>query len=345
MRPIYLILGLLLFVGLLGSVALSQVNNSPSQPSPTPVIHTPTPAPTLPQSNEKGIQLKTITFPTSPATPTPSSLPACGHDQVMTPGCSCPAGSVVTVLCDFTGDQAFGACPDGGERVDEQPGDTDKKCLYRNEGGPDNGYTKHLNDSSCNMFCFGKPVIYLYPEVPTSVNVTLTIPGQVTISIPEYPKDGWKNILANPGGKLEYQGKTYSELYYESEVSRNISPVGGVYIPVSHLEEQLRMYIQKLGLKENEEDEYINYWMPKLTSLHSQFIYFSVLTNEQKEAMDKVTILPKPDTFIQFITYFKPTNTIYPTTPLTIQTPPKRTGFTAVEWGGTIDTHSVNVIQ
>ena len=46
-----------------------------------------------------------------------------------------------------------------------------------------------------------KPVIYLYPEVPTEVSVKLTIDGKLTCTYPAYDK-GWDNFTAHPDGTL-----------------------------------------------------------------------------------------------------------------------------------------------
>jgi len=54
--------------------------------------------------------------------------------------------------------------------------------------------------------------------------------------------------------------------------------------------------------------------------------------------VDKVIITPEPDTFIFFLAYFKPLSQPIQVKPLMLPLePPKRVGFTAVEWGGTID--------
>ena len=44
-----------------------------------------------------------------------------------------------------------------------------------------------------------KPVIYLYPEEETDIHVRLTLDGDLTVSYPAYPDDGW-NITATPDG-------------------------------------------------------------------------------------------------------------------------------------------------
>src|SRR6185437_7133331 len=56
-------------------------------------------------------------------------------------------------------------------------------------------------------YCVAKPVIYLYPTVPTSVNVSVLTSGKVVVSDPHYPIGGWKDVFAKPDGTLEYQNQ------------------------------------------------------------------------------------------------------------------------------------------
>src|SRR5581483_984930 len=65
-------------------------------------------------------------------------------------------------------------------------------------------------------FCIDKPVVYLYPTTPTFVDVTVRTAGSVVVSDPHYPTGGWEHVLALPNGALTYQGRGYSELFYET---------------------------------------------------------------------------------------------------------------------------------
>ena len=60
-----------------------------------------------------------------------------------------------------------------------------------------------------------KPVIYLYPETPTEVSVTLTLTGRLTCTYPDY-EAGWDGFTAHPDGTLIFpNGKEYYCLYWE----------------------------------------------------------------------------------------------------------------------------------
>lgn len=195
------------------------------------------------------------------------------------------------------------------------------------------------NPGLCYQICFGKPVIYLYPEKDTVVSVQVKTQGKVVVSDPKIEMgNSWTNVLAHPGGMLSYQGKSYSELFYETESSTLSAPKKGIVIKTSELASQLRKNISLLGLtKENEQQEFLDWWLPRLQALNSPYILFSVLEPDEKARVDNVEISPKPDTFIDFMAYFKPLSKIETVEPLIITPAPTREGFTAVEWGGVID--------
>lgn len=203
-----------------------------------------------------------------------------------------------------------------------------------------------LTRPDCKAYCMGKPVIYLYPEKPTFVTVTLTIPGRIVESIPlieswkletDSFKGGWKNVLALPGGILKYQNNYYRELYYESSIKHVNAPDNGIFISTEKLKEELKSETLKLGLIDIEADEFASYWLPLLQQLEKPYIFFSIISEEEKERTDRVEISPKPDVFIEFIAYFKGVDEKFQTKPFVYPAVPNRKGFTAIEWGGVID--------
>lgn len=166
----------------------------------------------------------------------------------------------------------------------------------------------------------------------------LHLPGFVTESIPQYPTDGWKNVTAYPDGTLYYQGKQYTELYYESAVKMVATePTQGYVVPVSRASVVLAKISDSFGLKNNEKQELIQYWMDRLMRLNSPYVFISYFSPEDKQKIDGVEINPKPDTMIEFILYFKALKENKAVTAPVLPTPKARIGFTAVEWGGIVD--------
>ena len=315
-----------------------------------------------PGQNKNNLQLQTLAF---------KSPSICAFDAMASSGCICPdkqkwdypGGAVYTdkpeqkcVLKDGRVndectllkrcEQDVGACSWNAPRSGPGAGCRVSSDITGNLIGPvpalgfDPGVNcgKWYDDlSNGEPWCVGKPVIYLYPEKTTSVDVELFIPGEIYISDPHYPKGGWKNVIAQPDGTLTYQNKEYKELYYETKVKINKIPLNGVIISTSELPEKLMDLTGKLGLKNDEQVEFLEYWLPQLYELKKPYILFSVLSHKEKERIDGVKIIPTPDVFINFIAYFKGIDHPIAVGKFTIPAPPERRGFTVVEWGGTID--------
>lgn len=297
----------------LKSIAFATVTPIPTVYNPPPPVTTPgptVPAPTNP--------------PYVPPTPRPN-LPGqtCTHYQKVSNGCTCEG--------------------EGNYLVDCQNGENRGTQWDPSQVTPHwcRTHTKNADGSFNNgLYCVGKPVIYLYPLYPMLVDVRLTVPGSIIISDPLYdPVNGWEQVLAHPDGSLLYQGKWYKELYYETTVDTVNAPDTGMIIAKEHIRNQLYTAVTKLGLKDTERQEFLEYWLPQLEALPSPYIIFSVLDPVEKERIDHVEISPKPDTMIEFLAYFKPAYiNLTELKPLVLPaTPPARIGFTAVEWGGTID--------
>lgn len=280
-----------------------------------------------------------FTFPSEPpSTPPPGAY--CNRESQKL-GCQCIPTEKDFLVCVLPSNICAGgarpACPFNGNLLCVRPKIATPSCVYDSQINP-SGVAARQSDPTCTHWCIGKPVIYLYPEFPTTVDVLLTIPGSITQSIPRYPDNGWRNIQALPGGSLRYEGSTFSELYYESLVGTVHAPDNGIIIPMKNLRPALLLLTKQLGLIPHEQDEFLAYWMPKLEQLNQPYILFSLISSQEKERIDHVTIIPRPKTTIAFLAYFR--GLAFPITPKPLMlptVPPARLGFTSVEWGGVID--------
>lgn len=178
-----------------------------------------------------------------------------------------------------------------------------------------------------------KPIIYLYPTEDTKVSVKLMKDDNLTCSYPKY-KEEWK-VLAQSNGNLidlDTNRQLYS-LYYESKsdiefkVEKEGFVVKGEDI-ISFLEEKLAI----LGLTEKETEEFIIYWLPKLEANKYNYIRFATVS-EINENMP-LEINPNPDTIIRVLMTFKGLENPINVQEQQLETQ-TRTGFVAVEWGGT----------
>ncbi len=202
-----------------------------------------------------------------------------------------------------------------------------------------------LNNTEPNQsayICLAKPIIYLYPVQETNVDVRVETSGKVVVSDPLYPPEGWRDVTAFPDGRLIYNGKEYRELFYETENESINAPKEAIIIAKNNIDKELEAIIKKLGLSDFEANEFLEYWIPRLKDeINTPYISFSILDKIEKARLDKVIVTPVPDTRIEFIAYFKPVGSLSAAVnikPLILPPkPPERTGFTFVEWGGTID--------
>jgi hypothetical protein len=180
-----------------------------------------------------------------------------------------------------------------------------------------------------------KPVIYLYPEETTDVDVELGAPEKVTVSYPKY-NDAWR-VTANPDGSLidRTTGRSLYSLYYEADytVAHGMHEDGFVVKgsdSASFLEEKLA----QLGLNEHEAEEFIIYWLPQLEKSAYNYIYFAPVS-EIAENMP-LNVSPAPETVIRINMEFKALDAPIEVKTQVLPETPIRQGFTLVEWGGTI---------
>lgn len=178
-----------------------------------------------------------------------------------------------------------------------------------------------------------KPIIYLYPTKKTNVTLKLLKSNNITCSYPKYINE-W-NVTAETNGNLvdNTTGRSLYSLYYESKNVVNFKMEDAGFIvkgedTIEFLEGKLAI----LGLTEREAEEFIIYWLPKLESNKYNYIRFASL-DEINENMP-LEINPNPDTIIRVLMTFKGLDNPIDVEEQELITP-NRTGFVAVEWGGT----------
>ena len=184
-----------------------------------------------------------------------------------------------------------------------------------------------------NLSIDAKPIIYLYPEQETEIEVKLGKPEKISCSYPKYD-NSWK-VKASPNGDLVdlKTGTNLYALYWEGKEDEKTKEVKEGFVvkgenTAQFLEEKLEM----LGLNDKERNEFIIYWLPKLEKNKYNLIRFQ--TQEEIEEDMPLEITPKPDTVIRVMMEYKGLEKPIEIQEQKLQTP-KRTGYVAVEWGGT----------
>ncbi len=175
-----------------------------------------------------------------------------------------------------------------------------------------------------------KPVIYLYPEETTEVDVTLTLDGELTCTYPAY-KNGW-HVTASPDGTLtDASGQIYNYLYWEGDTDAAFDMSRGFCVKGEDTAAFLETALSDLGLNRREANEFIVYWLPLMQDNPYNLITFQ--TDVYTEAAP-LYITPTPDTLIRVFMVFTPLEDAIDIPPQVLKAP-ARNGFTVVEWGGT----------
>lgn len=178
-----------------------------------------------------------------------------------------------------------------------------------------------------------KPIIYLYPEKDKEVSVELGYKDNITISYPKYT-NGW-NVFAQANGNLTDldTNKNLYSLYYESKNTYNFKIENdGFIIKRDNVSEFLENKLSILGLTDREKEEFIIYWLPILQKNKYNYIRFATIDEINKNM--PLEINPNPDTLIRILMTFKGLEKPIDIAEQQLVTP-ERTGFVAVEWGGT----------
>ena len=176
-----------------------------------------------------------------------------------------------------------------------------------------------------------KPVIYLYPEEATDVDVTLDYNGELICTYPAYG-DGW-SVTAYPDGRLvdRASGLEYSYLFWEglSDVRYDMSR--GYVVRGEDTAEFLRSTLSEMGLTPREYNEFIVYWLPKMQNNPYNLIAFQ---NERYTDTARLTVTPEPDSVLRVFMTYTPLDAPIEVDPPEPITPFERKGFVLVEWGG-----------
>lgn len=210
------------------------------------------------------------------------------------------------------------------KEVDELLTETDNRITYEKEN------IEKPNPETA------KPVIYLYPEQETKVNVQLTFNGTLTSTYPTLPPEGW-TVTAQPDGTLtDEEGRSYRYLFWEGVADVDWKQDSGFLVKAEDAREFLEESLTQLGLNELEQNDFITYWLPKLEKNGESFVTFAA---EQYTDNAVLTVTPQPDSVLRvqmLISKVDDSNRVA-FQKLPEQELPRfeREGFVLVEWGGT----------
>ncbi len=176
-----------------------------------------------------------------------------------------------------------------------------------------------------------KPVIYLYPEDITEISVQLDYNGTLIVTEPEYG-DGW-NVTAYPDGRIVSDGVEYPYLFWEGEKAYELDKSAGFCVSGENTECFLREKLSYLGLNEAEAADFMEFWLPHMEKNAYNIIRFHGADYTDNAVLD---ISPLPDTVIRVYMTFEASDEYVDIAPQALVAAPERSGFTVVEWGGSI---------
>ncbi|MCL2108705.1 MAG: hypothetical protein FWH20_05100 [Oscillospiraceae bacterium] len=180
---------------------------------------------------------------------------------------------------------------------------------------------------------YAKPVIYLYPEEITDIEVTVEFPlgGGFTVTYPDYG-NGWR-VTAAPDGTLinHADGREYSYLYWDGKGPANWDLSSGFVVKGSDTVAFLQEKLEYLGMIPREYNEFIVYWLPIMQGNAYNLITFQTAAYE---AVAPMYVSPAPDSVLRVFMAFMPLDK-----PISIPEQDLqsfvRSGFAVIEWGGT----------
>jgi hypothetical protein len=206
----------------------------------------------------------------------------------------------------------------------------------------------------------GKPVVYLYPEKPTSVHLSFMTPVSLNTQIPFY-NNGWF-VQAQPDGtltdlqpqytdcskidSLKFGSKyaatacktnSYPYIYWTGKSEKNPYPKvnGGWIVEKYNLQKFMDEKLKEIGLSEKESKDMTSYWIPKMAEKNAPYYRIGFITTNQMNEFIPMDINPVPSSVLRVFLDFKAINS----KPLVDPEPQQfskfiRNGFTFVEWGG-----------
>jgi hypothetical protein len=175
-----------------------------------------------------------------------------------------------------------------------------------------------------------KPNIYIYPEEGINLEVYLDFPqgGRVVASIPKY--GNYWDVFVDTTGMID---NSYRYLFYESAQPDEWQRYEGWLVEQRNLESFFKENLLQYGFKGIEIDDFIEYWIPRLSSSK----YYSIYPQTQDEInpLIDLSFSIMPDNIQRLFYYIHGADEL-PENPIKepeIDNSFEREGYFVVEWG------------
>lgn len=180
-----------------------------------------------------------------------------------------------------------------------------------------------------------KPVVYLYPEKETKLEVKVSPNGGFTYTEPEY--NGAWNVQASPSGEIVdlKTGAEYEYLFWEG-IGLNLGEMDkGFIVERSGVEEFLNEKLSILGLNDKEISDFNEYWVDRLND--GEYYKISFVDQRVFDKVAPLEISPSlPDNIIRVFMVAKEVEKPYDLEEQKLYKRSSRDGFSVVEWGGAL---------
>ena len=179
-----------------------------------------------------------------------------------------------------------------------------------------------------------KPVIYLYPESESRLNIQVDPIHGFTKTIPEYPSGGW-DVTAHPDGRIidNIAGKIHDYLYWSGISLGEFDSKEGWVIEKSALGSFFDEKLKKLGMNDKEIYDFKEYWLGRLTDM--PYYQISFIPKNIIDDLAPMKISPKtPDFLLRVYILVRGLDKHIEIPEQQLPKTPTRKGFAVVEWGG-----------
>ena len=173
-----------------------------------------------------------------------------------------------------------------------------------------------------------KPNIYIYPNQKVELDVYLNFPkgGSIVQSIPQY-KDGW-NVTVDTSGLIDNE---YHYLFYECRVPNYFQKEKGWIIKQENLEDFFRQNLSLTGFINNEIDDFIDYWIPRLNYASEYIIYPQYINNISP--LIELYLSETPESLLRLFYLIEENTKGISMIEKPVIPEFERRGFTVAEWG------------
>lgn len=195
-----------------------------------------------------------------------------------------------------------------------------------------------------------KPVIYLYGEKATKVNIKVNHSG-ITFTYPVY-KDSWNVQIQDNGNLLDVNsGKQYPYLFWEADTDnltyqKSDGIVSGFLLKTDTLVSFMEQVLTLAGLNQKEQTDFITFWVPDL--IHTSYVFIQFLIDEAYDTeVARLEVNPLPESRRRIFMLYTPLQNPQEI-PFKIENQEissfQRSGLTLIEWGGAmIDLATVEI--